>query len=69
MILNGKVVAITKELTILDLLNERGVNKDRVVVELNKQIIVKEDFTKINLQDDDTIEVISFVGGGWFFGN
>lgn len=64
MLLNGKEVALEKEKTIAQLLSENKVNENRVVVELNKEIIVKEDFSKINLKDDDTVEVISFVGGG-----
>ena len=63
-LLNGKQVALEKEKTIAQLLSENKVNENRVVVELNKEIIVKEDFSKINLKDDDTVEVISFVGGG-----
>ena len=64
MLLNGKQVALEKKKTIAQLLSENKVNENRVVVELNKEIIVKEDFSKINLKDDDTVEVISFVGGG-----
>ena len=35
-----------------------------MLIELNKEIINKEKYSKINLQEDDVIEVISFVGGG-----
>ena len=61
---NGKDIALYELKTISDLLKELNVNEKRVVVELNKEIVVKEDFGKVNLQDDDTVEVISFVGGG-----
>lgn len=50
--------------TIGSLLNKLGINEEKVVVELNKEIVIKEEYSKINLQEDDTIEVISFVGGG-----
>lgn len=46
------------------LLKKLNVNESRVVVELNKEIVSKEDYSKVNLKDDDTIEVVSFVGGG-----
>ena len=49
---------------ISDLLKKLNVNESRVVVELNKEIVSKEDYSKVNLKDDDTIEVVSFVGGG-----
>ena len=61
---NGKDIVLCEVKTISDLLKELNVNEKRVVVELNKEIVVKEDFGKVNLQDDDTVEVISFVGGG-----
>ena len=52
---NGKEIVLNDNKTISDLLKELKVNENRVVVELNREIIVKE---------DDTVEVISFVGGG-----
>lgn len=66
MIVNGKDIDIELKgnKTISDLLLELKINENRVVVELNREIIVKEDYSNINLKDDDTIEVISFVGGG-----
>ena len=64
MLLNGKQFNLEQEKTIAQLLSDIGVNIERVVVELNKEIIVREDFARINIKDDDTVEVISFVGGG-----
>lgn len=64
MILNGKEIKLKSNTTITNLLKEYSLNENRVVVELNKKIIVKEEFSKVNLKDNDTIEVISFVGGG-----
>ena len=63
-LLNGKQFNLEQEKTIAQLLSDIGVNIERVVVELNKEIIVREDFARINIKDDDTVEVISFVGGG-----
>lgn len=61
---NGKEMALNTNETISDLLARLKVKENRVVVELNKEIVIKEDFSKINLKEDDTVEVISFVGGG-----
>ena len=61
---NGKDISLNDKKTISDLLKALKINENRVVVELNREIIVKEDFSKINLKEDDTVEVISFVGGG-----
>lgn len=61
---NGKKMDMEDITTLSSLLSKLGVNENKVVVELNKEIINKEKYSKINLQEDDVIEVISFVGGG-----
>ena len=61
---NGKSMDMDEITTISSLLSKLGINEEKVVVELNKEIVIKEEYSKINLQEDDTIEVISFVGGG-----
>lgn len=61
---NGKDINLEGDKTIRDLLLELKIKENRVVVELNREIVAKEDYSNINLKDDDTIEVISFVGGG-----
>ena len=45
---NGKDISLNDKKTISDLLKELKINENRVVVELNREIIVKEDFSKIN---------------------
>lgn len=62
---NGKDLNLEGDKTIRDLLLELKIKENRVVVELNREIIAKEDYSNINLKEDDTVEVISFVGGGW----
>lgn len=61
---NGKDFSIEGLSTITSLLNKLNISEEKVVVELNKEILFKEDYLKINLKEDDTVEVISFVGGG-----
>ncbi|MEG0297006.1 MAG: sulfur carrier protein ThiS [Clostridium sp.] len=64
MILNGKNVELENEITIDELLSIYKIDNSRVVVELNMEIISKDDYKKIKVKSKDTIEVISFVGGG-----
>lgn len=61
---NGTNISIENNSTIKDLLENINVSENRVVVELNGNIISKEDYSNVNLNEDDTVEVISFVGGG-----
>ena len=64
--INGEVKEFDKELqTISDLLTELDIKRpERVAVEINKEIIMQSDFGSTAVKDDDSIEIVSFVGGG-----
>jgi len=64
--INGKVKEFDKELkTISDLLTELEIKRPgQVAVEINKEIIMQSDFGSTAVKDDDSIEIVSFVGGG-----
>lgn len=64
MIVNGKEFKRNNEKTIRDLLVTLNINPEVVVVEQNGVIIGKEHFKITEIQDEDAIEVVSFVGGG-----
>ncbi|NLK94884.1 MAG: sulfur carrier protein ThiS [Clostridiales bacterium] len=64
MIVNGKIIAFQEGMTIEDLLIILNLNSNKVVVELDKEIILKEDFSKTFLKESSKLEIISFVGGG-----
>ena len=49
---------------LLDYLNEAGFETERVVGEKNLEIIPKDQFGQVVIQDEDVIEVVRFVGGG-----
>ncbi|NTW07169.1 MAG: sulfur carrier protein ThiS [Syntrophaceae bacterium] len=53
-----------KTMTLQELVINRGLKPAQVVVEVNLQIIPREQWTQIILQDEDRIEIVSFVGGG-----
>lgn len=50
--------------TVLEYLNESGYDIKRVAVERNGDILPKSRYESTVLQDGDSIEVVSFVGGG-----
>jgi len=64
--INGEVKEFDTELkTIKDLLTELDIKRpERVAVEINKEIIMQSDFGNTIVKDDDSIEIVSFVGGG-----
>ena len=47
-----------------DLLNEYGFQTQRIAVEINGAIIPKATYHQVTVTNDDTLEVVSFVGGG-----
>lgn len=61
---NGKVVEFQNNKTVLDLLNDYNLNKNRVVVEINLEILENEKYENYVLKEQDVIEIISFIGGG-----
>ena len=50
--------------TISDYLAESGYDTKRVAVELNGDILPKAQYDSTVLQDGDSVEIVSFVGGG-----
>ncbi len=64
MIINGKVMNFKEEITIEELLENFHLDMDKVVVEVNLEIIAKEKYYEFVLNEEDKIEIISFVGGG-----
>ncbi|WP_195940037.1 sulfur carrier protein ThiS [Romboutsia sp. 1001713B170131_170501_G6] len=61
---NGKEFEFKSGMTISKLLEDIGVKKDRVVVEINLNIIENNQYDSYILREEDVIEVIRFVGGG-----
>ena len=61
---NGKDVRLTEPLDLLSYLSQAGFNVQRVVVERNGAIITRKHFAETLLADDDSLEVVQFVGGG-----
>lgn len=61
---NGKQVALEMPVTVLEFLQQQGYNAQRVAVERNGEIVRRADFEKELLRDEDTVEVVTFVGGG-----
>lgn len=50
--------------TVTELLTEKGYDPKRVAVELNLDILPKSQYESTVLKDGDSVEVVSFVGGG-----
>jgi sulfur carrier protein len=62
--INGNEQSLQGNISIFELIKERGLNPARIVVEHNYGIIPKEKWADTLLNEEDNIEIVSFVGGG-----
>ncbi len=62
--INGQQVTWDKPMTVQQYLQTQGYTAARVAVEQNGRIVPKSAYAVQPIQDGDTVEVVSFVGGG-----
>lgn len=60
---NGKVETVDP-CTIAELVKAKGLIAQSLVVEHNREIVQQAQWTEVSLQEDDQLELLSFVGGG-----
>lgn len=61
---NGEQIKLTEKTTLEKFLTEQGYNIQRIAVERNDEIVPRETFSEVMLDDNDIIEVVHFMGGG-----
>ena len=62
--INGKINKIDNKTKLSDLVKNLKVPLKKVAIELNREIVDKKNLNKINLKDNDKIEIVHFIGGG-----
>ena len=62
--LNGKKVVIKSNYSLFELLKKYKLINKKIAVEHNGIIIPKVNCKKINLKNNDKIEIVHFIGGG-----
>ena len=67
-IVNGEIKEIAEQINLTRLLKNLSLPDERIAVELNKKVIRKKDWKTTKINEADKIEIIHFVGGGWFKG-
>ena len=63
LIVNGERREVSDGLTVATLVTQLGV-RGRVAVELNGEVLRQAQHPEIALHEGDTLEVVTFVGGG-----
>lgn len=62
--LNGKAREVADAITVRGLLDELKLQPLRVAVQVNMDIVKREQYEKVALQPGDTVEVLTFMSGG-----
>ena len=61
---NGKSRSINKDISVLNLVKNLKIPLKKVAIELNQEIVDKKKLNKINLKNNDKVEIVHFIGGG-----
>ena len=61
--INGKLLDV-KGMTVADCISSAGYDIKRIAVELNGDILPKNQYEITILKDEDSMEIVSFMGGG-----
>jgi len=61
---NGEMRALPADATIATLIAELGFGRRRVAVELNYDVVSRNEYGQKRLVAGDVVEIVQFVGGG-----
>ena len=62
--LNGDPYEINDGTNLNELLNKLKIQKNKVAIEVNGEIVEKNKYPKLILNKDDKVEIVHFIGGG-----
>jgi len=63
-VINGEAQMLKDGLSIAQLIADLGLNRRRIAVELNRQIIARDTYEQRIIANNDELEIVNFVGGG-----
>ena len=62
--LNGAKYEINNGTNLNELLNKLKLEKNKVAIEVNGEIVARNKYTNLILDNDDKVEIVHFIGGG-----
>lgn len=62
--INGKEIKLETQTILSGILKDQGFNLLKIAVMKNVDIVPKAEYDKTLINDNDSLEVVSFVGGG-----
>lgn len=61
---NGKGIVLEETQRLYDFLVDQQLDMNTLAVECNGEIVPKSEYKNMILKDEDTLEIVRFVGGG-----
>jgi thiamine biosynthesis protein ThiS len=61
---NGEARELSGTSSLAELITQLELPVARIAIELNREVVRRNDWGSTMLQDDDRIEIVHFVGGG-----
>ena len=62
--LNGDPFEINDGTNLNELLNKLKIQKNKVAIEVNGEIIERKKYLNLTLKTNDKVEIVQFIGGG-----
>ena len=62
--LNGNPYEISNGINLNELLNKLKIQKNKVAIEVNGEIVEKNKYPNLILNKNDKVEIVQFIGGG-----
>jgi thiamine biosynthesis protein ThiS len=62
--INGESRTLLEAESLGALVGQLGMKPDRVAIELNREIVPRDQWQQTRLRDGDHLEIVQFVGGG-----
>ncbi len=62
--LNGDPYEINDGTNLNELLNKLKIQTNKVAIEVNGEIVEKNKYPNLILNEDDKVEIVQFIGGG-----
>ena len=62
--LNGNPYEVSNGTNLDELLNKLKIEKNKVAIEVNGNIVERKKYSNLILNKDDRVEIVQFIGGG-----
>lgn len=64
LIVNGKDRIVKNNIFLSSLIEEFNLNSDKIIVQIDSEIIPQIQFESLNLKENSNVEILAIVGGG-----